>query len=254
LAATGLPCTWGNVQPSGTAAALNIDLPNGAPNWNLLSYGPSAAPARSVVSRVGASGGTACPTTATPGCVTSQASRSLGTIKLGGLPSAQSGDTQPAGWGGSLISVSGLQESAYAEAGPGHRNPSFTRSAGTVSYYDAASGTVKTVPNFTTMTSDFSANLGTVSGTYLKGGHTTVVNLSGTMTAGSVTPIAPSVSIPDVNCKTSACAYSATPTSTLTATLVYDIFIDGVRATKFAISVDLGSLVARASYKAAFDA
>jgi hypothetical protein len=206
------------------------------------------------VSRIGTSGGTACPTTATPGCITSQATRSLGTVSLGGLPSAQSGDLAPSGWTGSLITVSGLQESAYAEAGPGHRNPTFTRSAGTVSYYDVATQTVKTVSNFTTMTSDQTVNLGTTSGTYYKGGHTTVIGLTGSMRVGAAAPISPSVSIPDVNCKTAACAYSATPASTLVATLVYSISIDGSAITSFAVSVDLGALVARASYKAAFDA
>jgi type II secretory pathway pseudopilin PulG len=252
--ATNLPCTWGNLAPAGTAAALNLALPGGAPNWTLASWGPSASPARSVVSRVGVSGGTACPTVATPGCVTSQASRSLGAVSLGALPPTQSGDTPPAGWTGSLITVSGLQESAYAEAGPGHRNPVFTRSAGTLSYYDVVTKTVKTVSNFTTLPSDLAVDLGTTTGTYLKGAHTTVVSLSGSMRVGAAVPVSPSVSIPDASCKTAACAYSATPASTLVATLVYSISIDGSAVTSFAVSVDLGALVARASYKAAFDA
>ena len=254
LVATGLPCAWGSTQPSGSASQLTLNLPNSAPNWTLASYGPSSSAARSTVARIGTSGGTACPTTTTPGCITSQASRALGTVTLGGLPTAQAGDTAPTGWGGSMISVSGLTESAYAEAGPGHRNPTFTRSAGTVSYYDASTGTIKTVPSFTTRTSDFTADLGTATGTYFKGSHTTVVKLSGTLTAGSVTPTAPSISIPDATCKSSSCAYSATTPSALTATLVYDISIDGAQVTRFAVKIDLGALVARASYKAAFDA
>jgi type II secretory pathway pseudopilin PulG len=254
LNALNLPCSWGTAQPSGSAAQLNLFLPGGAPNWALVNYGPSASAARSVVARMGSAGGTACPTTTTPGCVTSQSSRALGTISLGSLPTANGPDTQPVGWPGSLITVSGLQESAYAEAGPGHRNPTFTRTAGTVSYYDPVSHTVKTVPTFTTRTSDFTVDLGTTTGTYFKGSHTTVITMTGSMTAGSVTPVAPSVSIPDAACKTSACAYSATPTSSLKATIVYDITIDGVAATRIAVNVDLGALVARASYKAAFDA
>jgi type II secretory pathway pseudopilin PulG len=254
LNANGLPCSWGNLQSAGTAASLYLQLPNGAPDWTLASWAGSSSPARTVVSRVGASGGTACPSTVSPGCVTSQVSRSLGSVSLGSLPSAGGGDSPPTGWSGALISVAGLQESAYAEAGPGHRNPTFTRSAGTVSYYDVATGSMKTVPNFTTLASDFAVDLGTTTGTYFKGSHTTVIKLTGAMRVGAAAPIAPSISIPDVSCKTSACTYSATPASTLTATLVYDITVDGVAATKFAVSVDLGALVARASYKAAFDA
>jgi type II secretory pathway pseudopilin PulG len=252
--ALNLPCSWGNVQPSGTATTLALALPNGAPDWTVASMAAAPSPARSVVSRVGASGGTACPTTTTPGCLTSQASRSLGTVSLGGLPAAGGGDTPPLGWGGSLITVSGLQESAFAEAGPGHRSPTFTRSAGTVSYYDVVTHTVKTVSNFTSLPADLAVDLGTTTGTYLKGSHTTVVSIAGSMKVGSVVPIAPSTSTPDAACKTAACTYSATPASTLTATLVYTITIDGLPSTSFAVNVDLGALVARAAYKAAFDA
>lgn len=254
LNAANLPCSWGTVQPSGTPAALTVGLDSGGPSWTVASRTGAPAPARAVVSRIGASGGTACPTVTTPGCVTSQASRSLGTVSLGGLPTAQSGDTAPAGWTGSLITVSGVQESAYAEAGPGHRNPSFTRSAGSVSYYDVTSGTVKTVSNFTTLPADLAVDLGTTTGSYVRGGHTTVVSIAGSMKVGAATPIAPSVSAPDATCKTQACTYSATPSSTLTATLVYTVAMDGSTVLRFAVSVDLGALVARASYKAAFDA
>lgn len=252
--ALNLPCSWGSAQPSGVAAAVALELPAGAPNWTLASWGPSASAARSVVSRVGVPGGTACPTVVSPGCVTSQASRALGTVSLGRLPVPQTGDTPPVGWGGALITVSGLQESAYAEAGPGRRAPSFQRTAGTLSYYDVATQTVKTLSNFTTLPSDLAVNLGTTSGTYTKGNHLTVIKITGSMRVGAAAPISPSTSTPDAACKTAACTYSATPASTLTATLVYSITIDGAPATTFAVSVDLGALVARASYKAAFDA
>lgn len=254
LNVTNLPCTWGTMQASGTAAALNAALPAGAPNWTIATRSGGSAPARAVVARVATAGGTACPTVSTPGCLTSQASRTIGTVSLGGLPPAQEGDIPPAGWTGSLITVSGVQESAYAEAGPGHRNPSFTRSAGTLSYYDVTTGTMKSVSNFTTLGSDLAVDLGTTTGTYFKGGHTTVISVAGSMKVGAAVPIAPSISTPDSTCKTQACTYSATPSSTLTAALIYTVTVDGALSLRFAVSVDLGALVARASYKAAFDA
>ncbi|MCW2600793.1 MAG: hypothetical protein JWM02_2622 [Frankiales bacterium] len=254
VTATNQPCSWANVQPAGTSASLGISLPNGAPNWNIATVGAAPAPARATVARIGTSGGTACPTASGPGCLTAQASRSLGTVLLGGLPTANGGDSPPTGWGGALITVSGLQESAYAEAGTGHRNPTFTRSAGTLSYYDVASGTVKTLSSFRTLTSDFAADLGTVTGTYNAGGQTAVVSVSGTMRVGAATPLSPSTTAPDPTCKASACLYNATPASTLIATLVYNISLNGVQDTKFAVTVDLGAVLARASYKASFDA
>jgi hypothetical protein len=123
-----------------------------------------------------------------------------------------------------------------------------------LTYYDAVTSTVKTLSTFKTLASDFVATLGTTTGTYKAGGHTAVISLSGTMRVGAATPLSPSTTAPDLTCKASACLYSATPASTLVATLVYDISLDGVQMTRFAVTVDLGAVLARASYKAAFDA
>lgn len=248
------PCSWATVRQAGSNAALVLQLPNSAPDFTVARVNEAPVDARAVVARVGSSGGTACPTTSGPGCLTAQAARALGEVKLGGLPNADGSDTLPLGWTGAMIRVTGLRESAYAEAGPGHRDPSFTRSAGTLTYYDAAAGATKTLTGFTSLASDFAADLGTAVATYTWGGHNTVVRITGSMRAGAAAPLAPSITAPDASCKTSACGYSATPASTLTATLVYDVTIDGVAATRFAVIADLGTVLARASYKAAFDA
>ncbi len=253
LAALNQPCSWGAVQATGSSSVLNLALPSGAPNFNLASIGTSPGPTRSVVARVGTAGGSACPTASGVGCLTAQATRTLGTVLLGGLPTAKSGDAPPAGWTGSLITVSGLQESAYSEVGQGARSPSFTRTGGVLTYYDGATGTVKTLTNFKTLTSNFSANLGMTTGSYTLGSQTVVVSLSGSMVVGAAAPL-PNVANADATCKLSACLSSATPASTLSATLVYSITLNGMPTTRFAVTVDLGAVLARSSYKAAFDA
>ena len=252
LAVLNQPCSWGAVQATGSSSVLNLALPSGAPNFTLASIASSPSPSRSVVARVGASGGSACPTASGVGCLTAQAARTLGLVSLGGLPTAKSGDAPPANWTGSLITVSGLQESAYSEAGLGARSPSFRRTAGTLTYYDAATATVKTLTNFTTLPSNFSANLGTATGTYTLGGQTALISLSGTMVVGAAAPL-PNAANADPTCKLSACLSTATPASTLTATLVYNIAA-GSQVIRFAVTVDLGAVLARSSYKAAFDA
>lgn len=255
LSVLNQPCTWGTAQRQGTGSSLRLMLPGGAnTTFALARVAASPAAARAVVARVGTAGAVACPTTSGPGCVTSQASRSVGTVTLGGLPVANGGDIPPVGWGGSLISITGLTESGFAEAGPGRRNPTFTRSAGTLTYYDVATQSVKTLTNFRTLTSDFVADLGTTVGNYKDGAQDVVISLTGSMRVGAVTPIAPSITAPDATCKTTACSYSATPASTLLATMTYNITINGVAATSFALTVDLGAVLTRATYKAAFDA
>jgi type II secretory pathway pseudopilin PulG len=258
LSVLNQPCSWGAGRRVGSTSTFKLYFPspvNFGQNFTIASVAESPTNARSVVSRVGAAGGTACPTTSGAGCVTAQASRSVGTITLGGLPGTSGGDTPPPGWisGNSLINISGLTESGYAEAGPGHRDPSFTRSAGTLTYWDKTTNTFKSLTTFKTLTSDFSADFGTLTGTYKMNSHDVGVQLSGSMRVGSITPVAPAISTPDTTCKTTACNYSATPASTLIATLVYSISIDGAPITSFALTIDLGTVLARVSYKAAFD-
>ena len=250
---TTRPCAWGNVQATGTTAAVNLQLANGAPNFSLASIGAAPTPARASTAAIATAGGTACPTTSGVGCVSAQSTRSLGSVSLGGLPTAHGGDSAPTGWTGSLLTLSGVQETAYAESGIGARTPSFTRSGGTLSYYNPSTSSVQTV-NLTTLASNLNVNLGTINSRYFQGGHQVDIALTASFRAGAAAAQTPTSTATDPACKTAACTASATPTSTLTATLVYDIFVDSVQATKFAMTVDLGACIARTSYTAAFDA
>jgi hypothetical protein len=258
MAVTNQPCSWGAGRRAGSTATFRHYFPspvNFGTNFTIASIAESPTNARSVVSRVSTAGGTACPTASGAGCVTAQSTRTLGTVALGGLPLTSGGDTPPPGWvsGNSLITVTGLAESAYAEAGVGGRNPSFTRSAGTLTYWDKTTNTFKSLTNFKTLTSDFSVDFGSLFGNYTYNGNNVGIQLSGSMRVGSVTPLAPSISAPDATCKNTACTYSATPASTLVATLVYRISINGAPSSAYALTIDLGTVLARASYKAAFD-
>jgi type II secretory pathway pseudopilin PulG len=247
------PCTWGTRQSSGSAGKISLQLPNGAPNFTVASVGAAPAASRATVAIVPGSGGTACPTASGAGCVTAQASRSLGAISLGGLPSGSGGDSVPANWGGSLINLSGVVESAYADAGVGARStPQFTRSAGTLTYYDATTSSVKSV-NLASLAADTSVTVAPVSATYSQGdGHSVTITESATFTAGKSSYS--KVTAPDTTCKTQACAATASPSSTLVAQIFYTIVQDGVQTTSFAVAVDLGACVANTSYTAAFDA
>ena len=247
------PCTWGSRLSSGTAGKVSLQLPNGAPNFTVASVGAMPAPARATVAVIPTAGNTACPTASGAGCVTAQASRSLGAIALGGLPSGSGGDVTPTNWGGSLISVSGVVERAYADAGIGARTtPQFTRTAGTLNYYDATTSSVQSL-NLASLASDTTVNVAPVTASYFQGsGHRTDITMSATFTAGKSSYS--KVSTPDTTCKTQACSATASPSSTLVAQIFYTISLDGVQTTSFAVAVDLGACVANTSYTAAFDA
>ena len=247
------PCVWGNRQSSGTGGKISLQLPNGAPNFNVASVGVDPTPARASVAIVAGGGNTACPAAAGAGCVTAQVSRSLGSMSLGGLPSGSGGDVTPAGWTGSLINLSGVVENAYADSGIGARaTPQFKRTGGTLTYYDATTTSMKTL-DLTSLAADQSVTVAPVTASYFQGsGHRTDITMSATFTAGASSYS--STSAPDTTCKTQPCAASASPSSTLVAQIFYTISIDGVQATSFAVAVDLGACVARTSYTAAFDA
>ena len=247
------PCAASRVRAVNGPAYVDLALANGAPNFRLLEVGAAPADSRATVARLVGAGGTACPTATGVGCVSAQVTRSLGAVMVGGLPAGQSGDAVPAGWGGALLRLDGTTESAYAESGFGARTPAFDRTSGTVSWYDATTRTVRS-QSINGLASDLAVDLGTVTGRYGQGGVTTVVTVTGSFRAGADAALAPTVTRPDATCKSEACAASATPTSTLRADLVYDITTNGVRTARFGVSVDLGSVVARSSFKAAFDA
>jgi hypothetical protein len=253
LPATDRPCSWSNVQQAGTSGSLALQLTNGAPNFSLASVAAAPTAARATTATLGSPGTTACTTTSGAGCVTSQSARTLGTVRLGGLPSASgSGDQLPSGWPGYIVRVTGVQERAQAEAGIGAGAPSFSRTAGSVSYYDANDHSTKTL-DLTTLTANTDVDLGTIEAQYTWGGHEVHITIDASFRAGQALGV-PVTSTTDPACKTAACSATATAPSTLTATMVYDVEIDGAVATQFAMVSDLGACVARASYTAAFDA
>lgn len=255
LPATGLPCTTGNIASAGDDAALELDLAGSLPALTVASVGPSPTSSRAAVARLTTtSGGVACPTASGLGCVTAQARRALGVVALGGLPTSSAGDTPPPNWAGYLVQVSGVEESAWAESGFGARPaPGFQRSGGTLSYYDAAAGQYVS-KDLTALTSDLEIPLSPVTGTWVRDGREITITLAGSVRAGGTSLASPTVTAPDPACKTAACEQAATVASTVVADFAYSIAVDGVVTTRFTVVADLGAVLARTSYKAAFDA
>jgi type II secretory pathway pseudopilin PulG len=255
MPSTGLPCSWGSQSSSGTtsgAGSLTYN-PSGLPKTFPLATLPSTSAMSAVTSRVTSSNGVICPGTSGVGCQAAQASRSFGTLALGGLPAASTGDSLPSNWSvaGSMISLSGFSEAATAESGIRTTSPtaaSYTRS-GTVKYYNGNStpGTI----NLNTLSANTTVTLPAASAIYKNGGHTFNVAITGSFTVNAYN--AAGTSSGSSPCKSAACAANANPASVLTANLVYTVTYDGTVLTTFVVTADLGALLAQTSYLAAFD-
>jgi hypothetical protein len=204
-----------------------------------VSVPPTAASA--VAARITVGGSNGCPTTSGAGCAYAAANRSLGTVSLGGLPAAQIGDTVPAGFA-SLVSISGLSETARAEAGAGERSPTYTR-AGTLSYWNGLSMTgVLLSAVATPSTIDPPA----VTALYPGSAGTVTVTADPLVTIGSTT----GSSTGALPCTSQQCSRSQTG-STITVTVVYAVTAAGAQTTRFALSATLGTVIAQATYRGA---
>jgi Tfp pilus assembly protein PilV len=248
---TGEVCSTGNIAPTGDsyAASMNLSLagrnlgttslatmaPGGAyPTWRAFG-------ARALLPVMGH-----CPGTNALGCVTAGIRRSMGATSVGGLPPASpsDGDTLPTGFT-SMVTLNGFSAIASAESGvaSGRGVATATRGANNLTYWDGT--------GYGTMTLSSAAatqTLGTATGIYRIAGQPLLeVTMSGTVTVEPVTPLVGTVSQP---CQAAAC----TATSTVGAVQVavdYAITNAGVPLGAFTVTANLGSSVAKTTYKAA---
>jgi len=241
---TGRPCTSGNVRSTGTDSVLSANLSGtnavrtlGA--FDLARVAAAPSDTRAVATRIVTAGSVGCPTTSGDGCAYASASRALGTVTLGGLPTAQAGDTWPAGYT-SAVRVSGLTESARAEAGTGERTPAYTRSAGTLSYWN---GSGMTSVDLATLATPATIDPPAVSATYVGTGGNVVVTADASITVGSATTTS-SGSLP---CTSGLCTRTAKG-SAFNVTILYVVTTGGVQTTRFVVTATLGTVSAEATY------
>jgi hypothetical protein len=186
----------------------------------------------------------------TDGCSHADATRGLGQVLLGGLPPNVVG---PAGWaagGGYLIKMTSFSDSAQAEAGISSTAPAVTAPAagtGQVSFWNGTGYTTCTLYAVGCGAGGVAMPVVSVNRTIILNGiHTVQFLINSSITAGGKT----TTSIPcGGTCdRTQASATSAPP---LIGSITYKVIYDGVTIANLAIHVDLGTLLANASYQAA---
>lgn len=174
------------------------------------------------------------------GCVRASATRNIGTASFAGLPSSV---TAPPGWLGYYMQLSGFSDSVSAESGQGTSAPS--RSAtGSVSYWTGA--------GYASMAISAATPAGTVIPaaplTLVDGSVSIQITPSLTVGGTSLTSAPPAVC--PAPCIRTAAA-EATSNSPVMGTIDYVVTIGGTTVADLKVSVNLGTLQSKVSYKEA---
>ena len=186
-----------------------------------------------------------CPGATGDGCIHADATRNIGGVIFGDLPS---GITKPANWNGYFLRLQNFSDSVSAEAGVGSAAPTGTApntGTGQIGYWNGTGYTTctiyavscppATVPSFTwNRTID---------------GHVLAITMSATLQAGG----APSPTQTPSSCsgtctRTQATSVSGSP---IVGNVTYLVVYNGNQIANLNIHVDLGTLRATASYQAA---
>ena len=182
----------------------------------------------------------ACTATTGDGCLRAAASRTVGALQLGGLPSSTA-VAKPSAWSAYLVSVSAYTDSVMAEGGVGAASPqaSAPSNATTVTWFDGTRYQSQPISSITTI-----RPIVTSSNPSFPGGALTI-SVSGTLTTGT-----PTTTPQGASCSTG-CQAVATSTSPLSGDLVYRVVHNGVVLAELNLHVDYGKAEAKVSYKEA---
>jgi hypothetical protein len=249
--ACGNASSW---QQGTMTAVLNLNAPGGSMgDATLASVAGASARSYGFTNRDVTQQPGTCVGTSGDGCIHAEATRSIGTFTVGGIPANVPG---PAGWNGSLIQVTNFTDSTSAEAGVAGSNPTAT-ATGALSYWNGAGYTSCTIGT------DCPATFTTPRITVLSpsgGGTVQVLLQTATWTVNRATtsmnlpPPAPDTLPACVAASTCTANAAGTSTSPVSGSLRYFVnYIDSgtTNLADLTISVDLGTLAATTRYKPA---
>ena len=174
-----------------------------------------------------------CAGTSGNGCVHARATRSVGTLRLGGLPP---GVPAPAGWTGYLVELTGFTDTVTAEAGINAASPTLTTS-GTIRFWNGSGYTTKS------LAPGESESLPVATVVASSGQET--VQIDAALSTGGTSQASSSATCGALPCRTSAEAQSRSP---LIGTVSYRITSGAAEVLSLVTSIDLGSSVAEAKY------
>lgn len=174
-----------------------------------------------------------CTGTTGNGCVHAKATRSLGRIRIGGLPA---GMIPPPGWAGYLVAVTDFADTVSTEAGIGADAPTVAAS-GTITYWTGAGYATLAIAPGVSQALPVST-LEVASGTL-------VLQLTPTISTGGTTASSTGSTCGGAACITTATASSRSP---ITGELVVRLLDNGTELAALTVRIDLGSALADTSY------
>ena len=253
-----LPCSAAAIAQPSTITA-NAVLGGTTPALGTVTLAQAQAPASSTlapirafvnrVANVAPSGAGCTPGAGTDGCVAASASRTMGTINVGALPSGMGTPAHWSGsdpWNGYYLSIVGYADSATAAAGTGAPVPTVTGPAGTLYYYDA------TTSDYATLALNSSSITG-LSKTYTTTGSISGTNVTVTMSIDGASTTASSTST-SANPSTSGSVTRNEVTAQVVPPVItvdYRITSPGATLVDTIITLNLGTLGVAGNYAAA---
>ncbi|HVE46374.1 MAG TPA: hypothetical protein VNA57_06470 [Acidimicrobiales bacterium] len=257
--ATGQPCGSGEVRQIGTTMTAAMTLKeSGGETLGTTLLGSVTSPSqgsRVAASRHTSGGSVVCQTTTGEGCVHGGATREIGAVSVAGLPpKIITSGSAPAGWGDAtanyLFKLEDYSDRVQVESGVDAAGPSAqvpAVSGGTVPQLTYWNGSgYSTIPvNWGASAPTIAIPSFTVTDTSLAGGDVSV-----SVSAQITTAATSTASTGPTGCST-VCTATASAPSPVTATVVYTVKQGGITLADLLLNFDLGTMLARTSYKAA---
>jgi type II secretory pathway pseudopilin PulG len=241
-----LPCGGSWIHQAGTLS-MSATLNGYAANLGTTTIASIASPGSSSVKSYTFSNRQAI--SGQSGNLEDTVDRQIGTVVLGGLPSAV---PAPSGWSNGFVVLTGYHDKVFASAGTGASTTTAAISGGTLKYWNG------TGYNTITLTGSGSTGYGysipsldqTVTSSV--NGHTVDVRFR--VSTGSPFAMGSQPTIATTSCGAGPCVSSATATigSPIAGTFMYSVAIDGNTVVNdLTLVVDLGLITAKSTYQAA---
>lgn len=242
------PCGTNSARQQGNLNA-SAELDKGSSDIGtvvLADVGAASGPVVGYTNRALLPEGTVCAGAVGDGCIHVQTVRSLGSVNLASLPSNLGIGVLPPGWAGYMVSVQSFTDSVSVEAGWGSSAPTAGVS-GTVTYWNGLGySTLTLTPGLTQQ----QLAIPSIHVEDLLGGSEVTVDISATLTVGG-TSTTETFETCDPACPTTRTSASATSDAPLLGTITYTVTRGTNVVADLTIQVNLGPIVAQATYQAA---
>ena len=232
-----LPCAGTRVQQAGALTA--VGTVSGVGSFTLVNVAAPGSPSTVVANRQLYPSTTGCsPASGADGCLAMSASRTVGTLNLGGLAPGFA----PTGWAGYFMSIVNYTDTASASLGTGSPVASAAFSSGSLSYWDS---TIQPQGGYRSISlTDAALNGLNVSGSFRSGNITTTVSTVTTQMAKGTTSAVTTPSTSGNVTRTDATAQVVPPVLAIR----YQVTANLVTYVDVTIVVKLGTLEARGNY------